>query len=195
MSPFGVLETTNSLLLPNKQELQNGTYMEFFDVISTRRSVRSYAKQDVSEAMIDKIIRAAMMAPSAGNQQPWHFIVIRDREKMEQVPKFHPYASMLKNAPVAIVVCGDPNHKKWPDFWPQDCSAALQNMLLAARDLGLGTVWAGVYPLQDRMEGLRKLFGIPADIYPFAIVPVGWPDTEIKAMDRYNGSLIHSEVW
>jgi nitroreductase len=169
--------------------------MELFDVISTRRSVRRYTEQDVSEAMIDKVIRAAMMAPSAGNQQPWHFIVTRDREKMEKVSEFHPYASMLKNAPVAIVVCGDPNHKKWPDFWPQDCSAALQNMLLAARDLGLGTVWAGVYPLKDRMEGMRELFGIPANIYPFAIVPVGWPETEFKAMDRYNGSLIHSDNW
>ena len=68
-------------------------------------------------------------------------------------------------------------------------------MLLAARDLGLGTVWTGVYPLKDRMEGMRELFGIPANIYPFAIVPVGWPDTEFKAMDRYNGSLIHSENW
>ncbi len=152
-------------------------------------------EKDVNEIMIDKIIRAAMMAPSAGNQQPWHFIVTRDREKMAKVPEFHPYASMLKIAPVAIVVCGDPNHTKWPDFWPQDCSAALQNMLLAARDLGLGTVWVGVYPLKDRMEGMRTLFAIPAAIYPFAIVPVGWPDTEFKAMDRYNDSLIHSENW
>jgi nitroreductase len=169
--------------------------MEFFDVISTRRSFRKYTEQDVSEAMIDTIIRAGMMAPSAGNQQPWHFIVTRDHDKMAKVQEFHPYASMLKSAPVAIVVCGDPSQKKWPDFWPQDCSAALQNMLLAARDIGLGTVWVGVYPLKDRMEGMRKLFGIPAEIYPFAIVPVGWPNTEFKSMDRYNGSLIHSENW
>lgn len=145
--------------------------------------------------MIDKIIRAAMMAPSAGNQQPWYFIVTRESEKKSKVPEFHPYASMLKNASVAIVVCGDPNGKKWPDFWPQDCSAALQNMLLSARDLGLGTVWAGIYPLKDRMEGMRKLFGIPENVYPFAIVPVGWPDAEFKEVDRYNASLIYRENW
>ncbi len=169
--------------------------MELFEAISTRRSVRKYAEKEVADEMIDKIIRAAMTAPSAGNQQPWHFIITRDREKMNKVSEFHPYASMLKNASVAIVVCGAPNGKKWPDFWPQDCSAASQNMLLSARDLGLGTVWVGVYPLEDRMEGMRKLFGIPDDIYPFAIVPVGWPEAEFKAMDRYNSSLIHSESW
>lgn len=169
--------------------------MELFDAISTRRSIRKYTEQEVSDAMIEKIIRAAMMAPSAGNQQPWHFIVTRDRQKMDSVPDVHPYAAMLKNAPAAIVVCGDPDGKKWPDFWPQDCSAATQNMLLAARDLELGAVWAGIYPLEDRMEGMRKIFGIPGNIYPFAIVPIGWPDAQFKMMDRYNGSLIHRETW
>jgi len=169
--------------------------MELLEAISTRRSIRKYTEKDVSDEMINKIIRAAMMAPSAGNQQPWHFIITRDREKMSKVPEFHPYASMLRNASVAIVVCGDPNGKKSPDFWPQDCSAALQNILLSARGLGLGTVWAGVYPLEDRMEGMRKLFGIPGNIYPFAIVPIGWPGAKFKAMDRFNVSLIHSEKW
>lgn len=169
--------------------------MELSEVISTRRSIRKYTEKEVPDEMIETVIRAAMMAPSAGNQQPWHFIITRDRKKMSEVTAYHPYASMLKNAPAAIVVCGDPSGKKWPDFWPQDCSAALQNMLLSARDLGLGTVWVGVYPLEDRMAGMRKLFGIPGNIYPFAIVPVGWPAAEFKEMDRYNASLIHSETW
>ncbi len=169
--------------------------MELLEAISTRRSIRKYTEKDVPEEMIDKIIRAAMMAPSAGNQQPRHFVVTRDSAKMSRVPEFHPYASMLKKSSVAIVVCGDPNGKKWPDFWPQDCSAALQNMLLSARDLGLGTVWTGIYTLEDRMAGMRKLFSIPENIFPFAIVPIGWPATEFKEMDRYNASLIHSENW
>jgi nitroreductase len=169
--------------------------MELSEVISTRRSIRKYKEKEVPDEMVHTIIRAAMMAPSAGNQQPWHFIITRDRKKMSEVTEFHPYASMLKKVPAAIVVCGDPSGKKWPDFWPQDCSAAVQNMLLSARDLGLGTVWVGVYPLEDRMGGIRKLFGIPGNIYPFAIVPVGWPAAEFKEMDRYNASLIHSENW
>jgi nitroreductase len=169
--------------------------MELMDAIATRRSVRTYTDKAVDAEQIEKIIKAGMMAPSAGNQQPWHFIVVRDQEKLKLIPDFHPYASMLKKVSVAIVVCGNPNGKKWPDFWVQDCSAALQNMLLAARDSGLGTVWVGVYPLEDRMKGLRKLFDIPEDIYPFAIVPIGWPDSDFKAMERYNASLVHNEVW
>lgn len=169
--------------------------MELMEAMSTRRSIRTYTEKEISDEMIEQIIKAGMMAPSAGNQQPWHFIVTRDREKMDKIPSFHPYASMLKKASIAIVVCGDPNGKKWPDFWVQDCSAAVQNMLLAARGIGLGTVWAGVYPLEDRMEGIRKTFGIPDSIYPFAIVPVGWPDTDFKPMDRYNASLVHNEIW
>lgn len=172
-----------------------GDMMELQDAIATRRSIRKFTDQDVSDETIDTIIRAAMMAPSAGNQQPWHFLITRDREKMCQIPNFHPYATMLKNTSVAIVVCGDPNGKKWPDFWPQDCSAALQNLLLSARDLGLGSVWAGLYPLEDRMEGMRKLFDIPDTIFPFAVVPIGWPNTEFKTMERYNASLIHLEKW
>jgi len=169
--------------------------MELMEVMSTRRSIRRYTEKEISDEMIEQVIRAGMMAPSAGNQQPWHFIVTRDREKMGKVTSFHPYASMLRNTPVSIVVCGDPNGKKWPEFWVQDCSAALQNMLLAARNIGLGTVWTGVYPLEDRMEGMRKTFEIPDNIYPFAIVPIGWPDTNFKSMDRYNASLIHNENW
>lgn len=169
--------------------------MELMSAISTRRSVRSYTNDDITDEMIDRIIRAGMMAPSAGNQQPWHFIVVRDKEKMKQVPDFHPYAAMLKSCPASIVVCGDPDGKNWPDFWPQDCSAAIQNMLLAARDLGIGTVWVGVYPVLERMEGMRKIFGIPKTIHPFAIIPVGMPRSEFQKIDRYKKELIHIENW
>lgn len=169
--------------------------MELMEVMETRRSIRSYSDRDVSDEMIGTILKAAMMAPSAGNQQPWQFIVVRNREKMNGVTEFHPYASMLKKVSVAIIVCGDPDGKKWPDFWVQDCSAAIQNMLLAARELGLGTVWTGIYPIEERITGVRKLFGIPENIIPLAIVPVGWPDTDFKPIDRYNTALIHHEMW
>ncbi|WP_419174525.1 nitroreductase family protein [Desulfosediminicola sp.] len=169
--------------------------MDVFDAINTRRSIRSYTDQPVSDEMVQDIIKAGMLAPSAGNQRPWHFIVIRDQELLANVPDFHPYAKMVTKAPVSILVCGDPEGKKWPDFWPQDCSAALQNMLLAARGLGLGTVWAGIYPLEERIVATRNLFGIPENVIPFAIMPIGWPKDEFTAKDRFEPELIHHDRW
>ncbi len=172
--------------------------MELYEAIQTRRSVRSYADEDVSDALVERLITAAMLAPSAGNQQPWCFIVVRDREKLARVPTFHPYCKMITQVPVAIVVCGDPAGKKWPDLWPQDCSAAVQNLLLAARGEGLGTVWTGVYPFAERMAGLRELFDIPEEIHPFALIPVGYPkdgQESFKVKDRYRAELVHRELF
>lgn len=166
--------------------------MDVYEAIETRRSIRSYVDKAVSDELIDKLIRAAMLAPSAGNQQPWHFIVVRDRNKLDQVDSFHPYCRMIRQVPVAIVVCADPQGRKWPDYWPQDCSAAVQNLLLAARAEGLGTVWTGVYPIEERMAGCRKLFSIPETVYPFAVVPVGWPkEGSFTKKDRFKAELVH----
>ena len=170
--------------------------METIEAITTRRSVRSFLDDDVSSDLIDKLISAAMLAPSAGNQQPWHFIVIRDGARRAAVPFFHPYCKMITQAPVAILVCGDPEGKKWPDFWVQDCSAAVQNLLLAARAEGLGTVWTGVYPMEERMKGCRETFVIPEHILPFALIPIGWPkDNSFKQVDRFKPELIHRDVF
>jgi nitroreductase len=169
--------------------------MELVDVIKTRRSIRNYTAQPVAKEMIEAIIRAAMAAPSAGNQQPWHFIVLKERAKLDAIPEFHPYSKMVHKAQTAILICGDPDGKKWPAYWPQDCSAATQNLLLAARDLGLGTVWAGVYPDEDRMAGFRKLLAIPEKIYPFSLIPVGWPEGDFQEMERFNPKLVHFDAW
>jgi len=169
--------------------------MELLDAIHTRRSIRKYLSKPVPEEMIEIILKAGMAAPSAGNQQPWPFIVITERARLDAIPEFPPSSKMVLQAPAAILVCGDPNGKKWPTFWDQDASAATQNILLAARSLGLGTVWVGVYPDNDRMEGFRKLFGLPAHITPFALIPVGWPDGEFEAVNRYRPELIHYESW
>jgi len=169
--------------------------MELIDAIHTRRSIRKFLAKPVPEEMITILLKAAMAAPSAGNQQPWHFIVITDRAKLDAIPAFHPYSKMVLQAPAAILVCGDPDGKKWPTFWDQDASAATQNMLLAARDLCLGTVWVGIYPEKDRMEGFRKLFAIPENIYPFALVPVGWPDGQFEAVNRFRPELVRRESW
>ncbi len=169
--------------------------MELKEAIRTRRSIRKFTSEAVPQEMIQLILEAAMLAPSAGNQQPWHFVVVTDRQKLDAIPEFQPYAAMLREAQVAIVVCGAPEGTKWPDFWVQDCSAAVQNMLLAARGLGLGSVWTGIYPLEDRVAKMRELFGIPEMVYPFAVVPIGWPDGEFSAKDRYRAAAVHRNRW
>lgn len=169
--------------------------MEFQEVVATRRSIRKFKDEKVPAAAIEAILRAAMMAPSAGNQRPWEFLVISSKAMLSRIPEFHPYAKMVESAPAAILVCGTLLGIKYPAFWPQDCSAAVQNMLLAARDLGLGSVWAGIYPEEGRIAGCRKLFGIPETVVPFALVVLGWPDQEFKAVDRFEPARVHHEKW
>ena len=127
------------------------------DILLTRRSIRKYKATPISEAVVYELIRAGMNAPSAGNAQPWHFVVIRERQLLDAVPEFHPNAQMIKEAPMAILVCGDERLEKYHGFWVQDCSAATQNILLAAHDRGLGAVWLGIYPLEERVVGMRRL--------------------------------------
>jgi Nitroreductase len=169
--------------------------MELIEAIATRRSIRRFQERPVIDEHLQTIIEAAMLAPSAGNQQPWHFVVITDREKLDRIPDFHPYSAMVRMAPAAILVCGDPAGGPWPDFWTQDCSAATQNALLAARDLGLGTVWVGVYPVEERMGGFRRLLDIPEYIYPFALIPVGWPVDSFHTVNRSKPERVHQEAW
>jgi len=169
--------------------------MELIEVLATRRSVRQFRDRPVADEHIRAIIEAAMLAPSAGNQQPWHFVVVTDRAKLARIPDFHPYSAMMRTAPAAILICGDPTGTPWPEFWVQDCSAAAQNALLAARDLGLGTVWVGVYPVEERMAGFRRLLAIPEHVHPFALIPVGWSTGPFKAADRSRPERIHRESW
>lgn len=169
--------------------------MEVREAIQTRRSIRQFEARPVSEDQIAAIIQAAMLAPSAGNQRPWHFIVISDRATLDAIPSLHPHSAMVRQAPVAILVCGDPAGTPWPDFWVQDCSAAVENALLAARDLGLGTVWVGIYPLEERMAGFRRLLAIPEQVFPFALIPVGWPAGQFHEVDRFLPERIHRDHW
>ena len=169
--------------------------MDQLQWIKSRRSIRSYQEKDIEDEVVDAILEAAMSAPSAGNQQPWQFIVVRDRDKLAAVSDFHPYCKMAAQAPLAIVVCGDPAGKKWPAFWVQDCSAAVQTLLLAARAMGVGTVWTGLYPVEDRVVGCRILFSIPEHIIPLAIIPMGYPagDNAFRQMSRFKPDLVHRE--
>ncbi|WP_041078736.1 nitroreductase family protein [Thermotoga caldifontis] len=164
-------------------------------IIYLRRSVRKYQNKDVGDEIVTELLRAAMHAPSAGNAQPWHFIVIRSEEGKQRIAEVHPYARMVLQAPVAILVCADPSLEIYKGFWVQDCSAATMNILLRAVELGLGAVWCGVYPNEERVEAFRKIFGLPGHVVPFSIVPVGYPAETPNPVDRFKPERIHYEAW
>jgi nitroreductase len=165
------------------------------DIILKRRSIRRFATKEVGADLVTKVLAAGMAAPSAGNEQPWHFLVIREKETLKKVGECSPYARSVVDAPVGIIVCGDLSLEKHPGFWVQDCSAAVQNMLLEAVSLGLGSVWLGVYPEEDRVLFLRRYFKLPENIIPLAILPLGFPAQELAPADRYNEARVHFEIW
>jgi len=169
--------------------------MNTFDAIFSRRSIRKYTSQSVPEELVTEFLKAAMAAPSAGNEQAWQFIVIRDRALLDAIPKFHPYSAMLKYASVAILVCGDLSREKIKGFWVQDCSAATQNLLLAITARGLGAVWTALYPMEDRVAGMRKLLGLPDNIVPLSLVPIGYPDEHPGPVNRFDAARVHKDRW
>lgn len=169
--------------------------VDAIEAILTRRSIRRYTPQQVSEETVRQLLQAAMSAPSAGNQQPWQFVVITERRLLDEIPRFHPFAAMLKEASVAIMVCGDLRLEKNKGYWVQDCSAATQNLLLAAHAKGLGAVWLGVYPREDRVVNARKLLGLPESVVPLCLVPLGYPAERIPSTERYDASRVHSNTW
>ena len=169
--------------------------MEALEAILTRRSVRRYTPEPIPDETVRTLLEAAMAAPSAGNEQPWQFVVIRERAVLDEIPKIHPFTQMLKEAPLAILVCGDLTLEKHKGMWVQDCAAATENLLLAVRALGLGGVWCGVYPREDRVEGFRGLLGIPAHVVPFALVALGRPAQEQGPANRYTEARVHVNRW
>lgn len=167
--------------------------MDALEAIFTRRSIRRYTDKTVSEKDLKTILEAGMNAPSANNQQPWHFVVINSRDKLNAITEVHPYSQMLKQAPAAIIVCGDTNVSS--SYWQQDCSAATENILLAARALGLGTVWLGVYPREDRTAAISKLFGLPKNVKPLCVIALGHPAEEKGRVSRFDAGRIHKNNW
>jgi nitroreductase len=163
--------------------------------ILTRRSIRRYTGQEVSREILLDLLRAAMSAPSAGNEQPWEFVVIKDRRLLDAIPGFHPYAQMLTEAPAAILVCGDLSREKYKGYWVQDCAAATENMLIAVNDKGLGAVWLGIYPVEERITGLRRLLNIPENRIPFSLVALGYPAEKKEPADRFDAERIHYDCW
>ena len=134
-----------------------------------------------------------MFAPSAGNEQPWQFIIIKNKTLLKQIPRIHEHAQMINDATAGILVCYDLDLEKHYSMAVQDCSAATENILLAIHDLGLGGCWLGVYPRKKRMDGLRNLFKLPEHIIPFSLVSIGIPDEQKENINRYNKDRLHHE--
>lgn len=169
---------------------------ETLGTILCRRSIRSYRSDPVSQEQLETILRAAMHAPSAANQQAWHFVVVDERALLDCIPDFHPYCAFIRQAPVGIVVCGDLRRERFGgQFWVQDCSAATQNLLLAAHALGLGTCWLAIYPLPERIAGLRGLLGLPDHLVPLCVVSLGHPTEPGKVADRYRTERVSRNRW
>ncbi|HHW32511.1 MAG TPA: nitroreductase family protein [Clostridiaceae bacterium] len=162
------------------------------DLLFTRRSIRKYTDQKIPDELIKIILAAGMAAPSAGNEEPWEFIVVDEREKMIAITEVHPYSAMLRNASHCIITCANPAKFKYPEeYWIQDCSAATQNMLLAANGLGLGAVWLATFPKMDRVEGVRRIFAIPPEIIPVSMISLGYPAEKKAPKKGCNEALIH----
>ncbi len=170
-------------------------YMDAIDAILSRRSIRKFRDDSLPDLVVHELLRAAMSAPSAGNEQPWHFVIIRDKQTLQKISEVHPHSRMLQEAPVAILICGDMELERHKGFWVQDCSAATENLLIAAIAKDLGAVWLGVYPREDRVDGLKKLLGIPNSVIPFALIPLGYPAEDKPKEDRYDIDRIHLEKW
>ena len=136
-----------------------------------------------------------MAAPSAGNQQSWRFIVVRDRDVLEEMSTATPYSKMLATAPLGVVVAGDTRDEKHPGYWVQDCSAALQNLLVAAHATGLGAVWIGVHPVREREENVRRICSVPEGIVPLAMIALGHPAEEKPPAERFREDFVYHDRW
>lgn len=165
--------------------------MNTLDTIKGRRSIRKYKEgAQIPKEHIAQLLEAAMMAPSACNTRPWEFVVVENRALLDEIRQIMPYAQMLKTASAAIVICGRPDLQEniCPGFWPMDCGAATQNLLLAAKELGYGTCWCGCYPVMDRVAGMQKLLSITS--MPMAVIALGVPDESPAARGYYDETRV-----
>lgn len=165
--------------------------------ILTRTSIRQFTDRPIAKDTIDQLLKAGMAAPSAVNKQPWAFVAVTEREVLDSLNANHPYAN-LKTATAAIIVCGNMNEAlegEAREYWVQDCSAATENILLAAHAYGLGAVWCGVYPNPERIPAVKQVLGLPENITPLCIVTLGYPDENPAPKDKWNADKVHYQKW
>jgi nitroreductase len=163
------------------------------DNIFARRSVRKYEDRAIEESKIKILLEAGMAAPSGRNLKPWHFVAITDRKTLDLLAEAHPYGKMLFEATAAILVCGDIEIS--PDYWIQDCSAATENILVAAAGSGLGTVWLGCHPREDRVAAIKGILNIPEEIGILSLIAVGYPGEKKEARTQYEEERVHRGKW
>lgn len=166
------------------------------DAIMTRSSVRSYTSEKVDEQSIETLLRAGMAAPTAGNRQPWEFVVVTEREILDAIPTIIPASKMAAKSQLAIVVCGVPSMSFAPpldEYWVQDCSAVTENILIAAHGMGLGAVWCGAYPntKSDRVGQMRELLNMPETSTALCVIVIGHPDKEPVVKDKWKPEKVH----
>jgi nitroreductase len=170
--------------------------MDILDVIFSRRSIRAYQDRKVEREILVKLLQAAMAAPTAANAQPWEFIVVDEADSLEKLKENLPFGKY--NTPSAIVVCGNPNlanNSAGKMFWVQDCSAAVENILIAAAGMELGTVWIGIFPLESRVEAVRKVLNIPEDVTPLGAIYVGYPAEHKEPRTQYDEHRVHWQTY
>ena len=166
------------------------------NAIFKRQSIRQYTDQPVTEQDLHDLLHAGMSAPTANNDRPWQFIVVTDKDLMAKLP-MDEYTQALKDAPAAIIVCGDTTKDKMAQGALNviDCSAAIENILVEAADKGLGSVYYAAYPMDHRMNHLREVFNLPENIVPFAALPIGWPTKPLEEKDRFDETMVHVNRW
>lgn len=165
--------------------------------IDIRRSVRKFKNQDVEQEKIEKLMRAAMQAPSAGNQQPWEFVIVQEQGRREKISKMNPYSKIAVDTPLVIVVAANKERLRFAENMEQDLGACTENILLEAVELDLGAVWMSTYPQEERIACIRDAVNLPENLIPYCIVIVGYPDKEDANhfIDRFDETRIHYEVF
>lgn len=161
-------------------------------MIFARRSIRRYRAEPIAEADLRSLLQAGMAAPSASNLKPWHFVLVTDGDKLQALADNHPHGKMLSQAGAGIAVCGDPEASR---FWVQDCSAATENILLAAAGLGLGAVWLGCHPRPEREQMVREILGVPENMGVLCLISVGHPAEEKEPRTQYDPARVHDNQW
>ena len=169
--------------------------MDAFNAIKTRRSIRKYINKKVPIKLVYELIEMGMYAPSAGNENPWHFIIITDKNILNNIPKFHPHSDMLKEASLAILVCFDINLETHKKMAIQDCSAATENILISANAKGIGSVWLGIFPREERIKGIVKILNLPENIIPFSLISLGYPGEKKINKKKFDLNRIHKNKW
>lgn len=188
--------STPLTLAAKQASAAEGEKMDVFTALKTRRSVREYAPKDISETDLKEILKLAMDAPSAANEQPWEFIVLRDKNSLDKVEEINHYAPFAKNAAAAILLCLNEKKEKIKGMGILDMGICAENLMLAAHGMGIGSVFTGIYPMTDRIKGFQKLCDLPDHVIPIGLIVLGYPaNPALREADRFNENAIHREKW